>query len=74
MDIGVKEVREIITGLGIETYSGYNDKRKTFTRRIKVVTKYPLSPKQCEQIKKLTGAFEVGNTGCYYGGLYVKIR
>ena len=76
MKVTVREVREIISGFGIKTYSGYNDKRKTFERRLKVITKKPLSSGQMEQVKLLTGAFEVGYVKSQYcfGGLYIKIK
>ena len=71
----VKDLRDIIEGFGVKTYSGYNDKRKTFTRRIKVITKFPLSKGQFRQLQMLTGACEVGYTkSIFYGGVYVKIQ
>lgn len=72
----IKQLREIVEGFGIKTYSGFNDKRKTFSRRLKIVTKKPLSVGQMEQVKLLTNAFEVGyvKSPWCFGGLYIKIK
>ena len=64
--MGIKELRKIIETMGIETSSvwAFNDKRKSFTRRLKLGVWRHLTPTELNLIKIFfKDAFEVSNYG-----------
>jgi len=60
----IKDLRKMLNAMGISSWYAYNDKRKSFKRRLKIDVKRPLSEKELVIMSTFCeGNIEVSNYG-----------